>query len=272
MVALLKNAGETVSDNLLIVMILKGLPNEFQPFVTVKSQREQPHDITFFKTALRTHEETMKSCASTHSEDSQVMYVKGRNPIKCYQCGKSGHKKSECRVPADGSKEYKHKHKRWFEYHRSCTHDTEHCRMKKKEAAKMMTDLGQDDLVAFKVTVDQQQDLRRTTYANPLLVDTGALAHIINDKSKFCEFDERFDPDKHYIELADGSQVNSLAKGRGMAKVQLTDSKGVVHDAVLNNALYVPSFTQNIFSGQYATKNGSVVEFRSSGGRSKVYR
>ena len=36
--ALLKNAGERVSDNLLIVMILKGLPESFRPFITVTTQ------------------------------------------------------------------------------------------------------------------------------------------------------------------------------------------------------------------------------------------
>ena len=44
-VALLKNAGETVSDNLLIVMILKRLPIEYQSFVTVTTQRKDPHDF-----------------------------------------------------------------------------------------------------------------------------------------------------------------------------------------------------------------------------------
>ena len=50
--ALLKNAGEAVGDNLLIAMMLKGLPKEYQPFVTVTTQRKDPHDITSFNLKL----------------------------------------------------------------------------------------------------------------------------------------------------------------------------------------------------------------------------
>ena len=41
--------------------------------------------------------------------------------------------------------------------------------------------------------------------ANALLMDYEATTHIINDDSKFNKFDENFTPDKHYIELADGT-------------------------------------------------------------------
>ena len=50
-----------------------------------------------------------------------------------------------------------------------------------------------------------------------LLVDTGATSHIINDKSKFVNFDEKFDPSNHVIELADGSKAN-VVLGKGNAK------------------------------------------------------
>ena len=49
--ALLKNAGETVSDSLLIAMILKGLPVGFKSFVTVTTQRKEPHNLVSFKAA-----------------------------------------------------------------------------------------------------------------------------------------------------------------------------------------------------------------------------
>ena len=83
---------------------------------------------------------------------------------------------------------------------------------------------------------------------NSLLVDCGATTHIINDHSAFDSFDESFDSSKHSIELADSSKSVGIVKGRGHAKVKLSDTNGISHDVFLKDALYVPTFKQNIFS------------------------
>jgi hypothetical protein len=78
-------------------------------------------------------------------------------------------------------------------------------------------------------------------------VDTGATSHIITDRSKFVSFDDDFDTNTHTIELADGSKTN-IVVGKGDAKVKLFDVRGNLHEVMLSNALYVPTYQQNIFS------------------------
>ena len=58
--------------------------------------------------------------------------------------------------------------------------------------------------------------------------------------------------------------MSNLRKGRGKAKVKIVDNKGVIHETELHDALYVPSFKQDIFSVQCATNKGSTVEFNSN--------
>ena len=110
---------------------------------------------------------------------------------------------------------------------------------------------------------------------------TGATSHIINDSSKFINFDNNFDPSTHFMELADGSKSN-VVLGRGNAKVKLYDVRGNLHDVMLYNALYIPSYNQNIFSvsaevgrggsvnlgkqvSKYTTDEGYVFEIRQKG-------
>ena len=90
-----------------------------------------------------------------------------------------------------------------------------------------------------------------------LLVDCGATAHIVNDESMFTKFDEDFDAQKHVIELADGTRCAGVVKGKGVATMFLTSSDGVQHEVMLADALYVPSYKQNIFSVQAAVKGRS---------------
>ena len=42
------------------------------------------------------------------------------------------------------------------------------------------------------------------------MVDTGATSHIIKDIERFKNFDDSFQPDNHFIELADGTKMNGV--------------------------------------------------------------
>jgi hypothetical protein len=98
-----------------------------------------------------------------------------------------------------------------------------------------------------------------TPEASEMLVDSGASKHITFDESKFTSFDKNFIPHKHTIELADGTQINSMATGKGTAVFYLRDEDGNLRKSYLRETLLIPSFPHDIFSVRAATRNGSSV-------------
>ena len=50
-----------------------------------------------------------------------------------------------------------------------------------------------------------------------------------------------------------------MVLGRGNAQVKLYDVNGNVQDVLLNNALYIPSYNQNIFSVPAAIDKGASI-------------
>ena len=50
---------------------------------------------------------------------------------------------------------------------------------------------------------------------------------------------------------------------KGTAKLYLQDTDGNMHGIYLQNALYAPSYKQNIFSVQAATEKGAIIDFSS---------
>eukprot|EP00794_Sanderia_malayensis_P008499 gene8499-9408_t len=256
--ASLKSSGEVIGDSLLIAMVLKGLPASFNSFKTVITQREKQQTFQEFKVSLRSFEES----EHVQSKSDSVMKLNFRQPsqISCYVCKKRGHKAADC------------KQKRWCDNCKSKTHDTRFCRKKSEKSSVSKVDLvekGESKCTEekvdffFKIGVDPNMELELGDVN--LLVDCGATTHIINDESKFVSFDQAFNPQKHYIELADGSRSNNVALKRGTAKLFLQDTKGNMHGIFLQNALYAPSYKQNIFSVQAATEKGATVDFSSEG-------
>ena len=156
--------------------------------------------------------------------------------ITCYACGKIGHKSYDCRSGKTT--------KRWCANCKSATHDTAYCRRKKDSVNQMLDTYDNMDKCddkechsfVFRVSVSDHVDVCSNLKTNCLLVDCGATAHIINDRSKFVNFDDEFDSDSHFIELADGSRTNGIVQGRGKTQVLIHDSKGGKRKVMLENA------------------------------------
>ena len=74
-----------------------------------------------------------------------------------------------------------------------------------------------------------------------------AKSHIITDRTKFVSFDNDLDTNTHTVDLPDWSKTN-VVLGKGKATVKLFDVRGNLHEVMLSNALYVPSYQQDIFS------------------------
>ena len=255
--AALKAAEEVVSDGLLVAMALKGLPVRYKTFGTVVTQREKAMTFAEFKIALRNFEETEKSCQKAPESEDNVMVqiqkvTKAPFSGKCYRCGRKGHRISDCY-----SKDPRGK---------STKTPANYSQRKNGDTAKKTVNIDSNEHnFAFTFTDDKVSSTLGGKKSN-LLLDSGATSHIIVDRESFQSFEKDFDSKNHLIELADGSKA-SVVLGKGNAKVKLYDINGNLHDVLLNNALYIPSYSQNIFSVSAAVEKGASVCF----GRNEKY-
>lgn len=106
----LRNADESVSDALLIAMVLKGLPSNYKTFSAIVVQREKQMTFAELKVSLRSYEESERIRHGSRETGENVMAMKSgeRFDGDCFKCGKKGHKKSECR-----SKPGKNRSRKW---------------------------------------------------------------------------------------------------------------------------------------------------------------
>ena len=260
-----------MSDGLLIAMVLKGLPESFKPFVVVVTQSDREHLFTEFKAALRSFEDTERS-RNVYGDDSVM---------------KTEHKNADANTTGGGNRAHANttrsgnrgnivcpqvghiacfcesKPKLWCSFCRKTNHTDSTCRSKgkvnktSKDEARVASTTDEEHF-AFKVNTGSRD--MSTARSTSLLVDCGATAHIVTDKSKFTSFDESFHPEKHFIELANGTKSN-VAVAKGEATIRIKNSRGQYVIAELKDALYVPSFPQSIFSVQAATAKGVRVIF-----------
>ena len=100
----LRDAVETVSDGLLIAMVLKGLPAECKPFVTVVTLSPSTTTFQVFKVSLRNYEETHKAYCQDSNSETAILNLQHRKYTS-------------------NSKP----HNRWSSHCKSGTHNTKNC-------------------------------------------------------------------------------------------------------------------------------------------------
>jgi len=288
----LRQIGETVSDSLLIAMVLKGLPSSYSSFITVTTQRETQQNFSEFKESLRNQEETVRSEVNAGAAIMAVRGGKQSNPLWCSFCKSTTHSTKDCyRRPSSATsassnptvpsstrfsnnkfctkcKTQSHDTKyckRFCEFHQNDSHWTSQCRSKPNQHhAKLVLDpeSNSQQTHSFTFMLDNHPVNKPQASENlRLLVDSGASTHIVTDRKFFKLLDSQFRSDNHVIELANGEKTSNVVQGCGDAIIPIHDSNGELKEIVLKKALLVPSFKQNIFSVSAATQSGAKVNF-----------
>ncbi|XP_023809695.1 uncharacterized protein LOC111947330 [Oryzias latipes] len=274
----LKSAGEAPSEGLMMAM-MRGLPEKYKPFTLMVTHSSADMKLGEFKAKLRNFEASEDIDPVADETGERVLKARAAPKKKsgpstdlvCWRCGEKGHRKDDCSKKA------------WCSSCKSTSHTDKACRKKERgrgsrcaraqddccDSRSHKVDCRRDDTrgaaekedFTFKTETKDASRAAQQIQIKGLVVDTGASSHIINDRSRFKSFDSTFKPERHSMELADGKRTFGLAQGRGDAQVCLLDSKGRRCTVTLKNALYIPSFPQELFSVKCATANGAKVHF-----------
>ena len=223
-------------------MVLRGLPRTFNAFSIYVTHSSKELTFSEFKTQLQSFEN--KDKYHQNSNDDKVMkltnsFSKMSNEVSCFKYNEKRHVDKIC------PNNFK-KNKKWCNYCKSQPHVRESCRYKKRDTIKAAEE---DSSFVFKIN-DRPQ---RTVERKRIMVDAGATSHIIKDIERFKNFDDSFQPDNHFIELADGTKTNGVALRRGDAEICLMKANGNTESVTLKGALFIPSYPQDIFSVKSAT-------------------
>ena len=239
----LEIAGEKISEKLLVSVVLKGLPDSYEYFMTVHGFSKTPTPFSDLKKALKNFAnfQKLKDCGnSSETKSEAALFVSRDNSEKfsgnCFRCNKSGHIKMSCTVKECSiCKEFGEKESKCFQ--------------------KSKMDKNSDNKTNF------LQSCEFSFYrgsgcseSNELILDSSCISHIICDNDFFVEVMMFF---RKFVWM----QISvSPVKGQSVAKIFLLDKRGASHVLNLSGCFYVPDHSRNLlFLSAFGQKGAKVV-------------
>ena len=222
------------------LILLKGLPNEFDNFVTlvkygsedksldelkqdlinidterrIESDRKSASESVFLTNQKRCHNcnkfgHFAKFCRSNNNRKPHNPQPNASKVIKCYDCNKCGHIATECR-------------NKKFE-----SHARRSVRTEKQNLAK------DEEYFSFFLGPFDDEGIG-------LVLDSGATSHMINNREMFIDIDDSFS--------GKVKNANKTESGRGTVAFFDRDSNQVNRKLILENALFIPENSLSLVS------------------------
>lgn len=237
----LKQAGENLSEKMMITKILMSLPERYRHFCSawesVPTEKQSLDELT---SRLLIEEERWKTTEPTTALAS--LQIKCREPTRkggatkqfqgvCYVCHKPGHIARNCTKRKERDQEIKKCTycKKVGHLQSECWHRKNRERQDKKQEEKVETN-------AFIGTPKMLNDY-------DWCMDTGATEHMCRNKDMFE--DMKMTEVNRKVKLGDGNLLE--VKGIGTVRVYADNGDEII-PTVLSNVLYVPNLKVNLFS------------------------
>ncbi|PWA38442.1 gag-pol polyprotein [Artemisia annua] len=212
-----KELGKTMDESLLVQKLLDSIPDRFIQIVASIEQTSDLNDITLDEITrkLKAFEERIKL-----RKGGQWNKKKG----KCFNCGKHGHFKRDCRSP-------------------TTTQEQSNLILEDDEPSLLMT--THEEVLLNEGQI--QPGRYATTDASIWYLDNGASNHMTGTKSHFKDIDESI---TGCVRFGDGSYVK--IKGRGSILLGCRNKE----QKIVSDVYYIPNLKSNILSLGQLTEIG----------------
>lgn len=225
----LKQAGEPLSEKMIITKILMTLPEKYKHFrsawesVPIEKQtiEELTSRLLIEEERFDSPNESAVALASVSRQD--------KDKLKCFTCGKEGHFSRNCVQNKKNKRET-----RFCHYCKKRGHLIADCKaLKSKKKEK------QEEVNAFMCSSEQNCERDLICW----YMDTGASEHMCCERQLFRSLDEKQKSAK--VTVGDGKTLNVM--GCGTVELFAWNGQKFIK-TVLNNVLYVPELQFNLFS------------------------
>lgn len=225
----ISRVAEPVKKEERVMCLLASLPTEYKTLVTALQASEEVPKLSVVIERLLQEEKGILDLEKEVEKAGEVdaVIMRERRRVKCYQCGKLGHIRRDCRERSPDN--------RGRENYGGLVRDRE------EETISLM--------VAQALATQEKTN-------GKWVIDSGASSHICNDLHMFDEL--HICKDGTGVTVADGKVLE--ATGRGTGKVDMILPRGKIR-CTLNEVLLVPDLKYNLFSVGSGAREGGRTYF-----------